>query len=257
MELTSKLTAIANAIRSKSGSTSKLSLDGMVTEINKLKTTFTTQSKTATPTKSTQTIKCDSGYDGLSQVSINPIPNEYIIPSGSETKTQNGTYDVTSLSELVVNVSGGGSSDFVVLSKEVTYSSKSTSGAKTLFSQQELVNGGVIPSTSSMIKDVWEHYRLELTGKNGSFTHSTKQIVQAVGMSDPLMQTSSQANYGRTTYHNTSATSASVTSKTSACETSATGHLYLSTSGMTITPSSTYGLGVGTYIVAVMCWGKK
>lgn len=29
---------------------------------------------------------------------------------GSETKTQNGTYDVTNLAELVVNVSGGGSS---------------------------------------------------------------------------------------------------------------------------------------------------
>ena len=29
---------------------------------------------------------------------------------GSETKTQNGTYDVTNLAQLVVNVSGGGSS---------------------------------------------------------------------------------------------------------------------------------------------------
>lgn len=27
---------------------------------------------------------------------------------GSETKTENGTYDVTNLAELVVNVSGGG-----------------------------------------------------------------------------------------------------------------------------------------------------
>ena len=31
--------------------------------------------------------------------------------SGSETKTQNGTYDVTNLAELVVNVSGGGGGD--------------------------------------------------------------------------------------------------------------------------------------------------
>ena len=31
---------------------------------------------------------------------------------GSETKTQNGTYDVTNLAELVVNVSGGGSVQF-------------------------------------------------------------------------------------------------------------------------------------------------
>lgn len=177
--------------------------------------------------------------------------------TGSKDITSNGTFDVVGLSEVKVNVSGGGSNDFVIVSKEVTYSSKVTSGAQTLFTQQELVNGGVIPSTSSMIKDTWNHYRLELTSKNGSFTHNTKQIVQAVGMSDPLMQTASQLNYGRTTYHNTSATSASVTSKTSVCETSGTGHLYLSTNGMTITPSSTYGLGVGTYIVAIMCWGRK
>lgn len=34
----------------------------------------------------------------------------YFVPSGSETKTQNGTYDVTNLAQLIVNVSGGGSS---------------------------------------------------------------------------------------------------------------------------------------------------
>ena len=32
---------------------------------------------------------------------------------GSETKTQNGTYDVTSLAELIVNVAGGGGSGLV------------------------------------------------------------------------------------------------------------------------------------------------
>lgn len=39
-----------------------------------------TQSKTATPTKSTQTITPDSGYL-LSSVVVNPIPSEYIIPN--------------------------------------------------------------------------------------------------------------------------------------------------------------------------------
>ena len=34
---------------------------------------------------------------------------------GSETKTANGTYDVTNLAQLVVNVSGGGGSDRLVL----------------------------------------------------------------------------------------------------------------------------------------------
>lgn len=66
--------------------------------------TFSTQAKTATPTTSQQTVAPDSGYDGLSSVTVGAIPSEYIVPSGSETKTANGTYDVTALAQLVVNV---------------------------------------------------------------------------------------------------------------------------------------------------------
>lgn len=70
------------------------------------------QSKTATytPTTSQQTatISPDNGYDGLSSVGItvNPIPSQYIVPSGSQTITENGTVDVTNLAEVVVNVGG-------------------------------------------------------------------------------------------------------------------------------------------------------
>lgn len=35
------------------------------------------QSKSATPTEAAQTIAADSGYDGLSQVTVNPIPTNY------------------------------------------------------------------------------------------------------------------------------------------------------------------------------------
>lgn len=64
----------------------------------------TLEEKTVTPSTSAQTITPDSGYDGLSSVTVGAIPSEYIIPSGSETKTANGTYDVTALAQLVVNV---------------------------------------------------------------------------------------------------------------------------------------------------------
>lgn len=42
--------------------------------------TITLQEKTATPTKSEQILMADPGYTALSQVTINPIPAEYIIP---------------------------------------------------------------------------------------------------------------------------------------------------------------------------------
>lgn len=52
---------------------------------------------------------------------------------GSETKTANGTYDVTSLAEIVVNVSGGGGSGFTLLKTTSlgTLSTSSTSAADT------------------------------------------------------------------------------------------------------------------------------
>ena len=55
--------------------------------------TFSLQTKTATPTKSSQNITYDAGYDGLEKVTINPIPNEYIQPSGTKSITSNGTYN--------------------------------------------------------------------------------------------------------------------------------------------------------------------
>lgn len=62
------------------------------------------QQKTVTPTKSKQTIKSDSSYDGLSEVIVNAIPDEYISPSGSLNITENGTYDIKAKANVVVNV---------------------------------------------------------------------------------------------------------------------------------------------------------
>lgn len=54
----------------------------------------TTQEKTATPTELEQVILPDENVFALSKVTINPIPSEYVIPSGTLNISANGTYDV-------------------------------------------------------------------------------------------------------------------------------------------------------------------
>lgn len=79
--------------------------------------TPTYQTKTITPTKSTQTVTPDSNYDALSQVTVNAIPSQYIIPSGTLEVTENGTVDVTQYASADIAVP---SSEPVLQEKTVT-----------------------------------------------------------------------------------------------------------------------------------------
>lgn len=69
--------------------------------------TINNQNKTVTPTESRQNIVADSGYSGLGLVTVNAIPAQYIIPTGTLEVTENGTYDVTEYADVDVDVSTG------------------------------------------------------------------------------------------------------------------------------------------------------
>ena len=65
----------------------------------------TLQSKSATPTTSSQTVQPDEGYTGLSQVIVGAIPSQYIVPTGTKSITANGTgIDVAAFASVDVSV---------------------------------------------------------------------------------------------------------------------------------------------------------
>lgn len=62
------------------------------------------QERVVLPTKETQIIVPTIGYEGISKLTVKPIPDEYIIPEGILEITENDTYDVTNYSDVKVNI---------------------------------------------------------------------------------------------------------------------------------------------------------
>ena len=75
---------------------------------------FTLETKTLTPSASGQDATPTSTSHYLNNVHVNPIPQGYVVPSGSLTITENGTdYNVQNYSRVTVNVPSGVSGGLV------------------------------------------------------------------------------------------------------------------------------------------------
>lgn len=99
---------IASAIRSKSGTTEKMRVSEMADRIMAIKIeepyTPTFEDRTVIPSKELQAVVASAGYDALKMVTILPIPDDYIIPTGTRKITENGTYMIAPYESVEIDV---------------------------------------------------------------------------------------------------------------------------------------------------------
>ena len=117
-----ELTAVADAIRDKAGTAGQLSFpDGFVSAIQGIQAESTLQEKVVTPTTSQQDITPDSGYDGLSKVTIAAMPT-----------AEQATPNITVSSSGLITATSEQSEGYVALGTKSSTQQLTTQAAKTV-----------------------------------------------------------------------------------------------------------------------------
>lgn len=137
------------------------------------------QEKEVIPTKEVQEIVADKAYDGLSKVTVQSIPNEYIVPSGEIEFTQNGTYDVTDKASAKVNIK-----EKILGTKTITSNGtyKAIDDNLDGYSEVEVATSGV---------DINEYFNLTKR-TSGNYTYYIKKL--------PLIDTSDYTSFTQFCY---------------------------------------------------------
>ncbi len=116
------------------------------------------QEKEATPTEQTQIITPDTNFDGISKMTINPIPSEYVVPTGTLDITQNGEYNVKNYETVNTSVAGDPSAYFNVQPETISNVNQwGTAKFMKDISNIELI----IPSSVSSLSSIFNGYTYE------------------------------------------------------------------------------------------------
>ena len=173
------------------------------------------QTKTVTPNTTTQNITADSQYDALKKVIVNPIPSNYIIPSGNLSITSNANnIDVSEYATVSVNVPTGGGTINVA---KTTWTNNSTATVSHTFSG---LNGtpkaAIVRCTTTLSRSssnqyyyiadiIWDgssaygntHYRY-----NGSYMNSTSFTASVSGSSITFSSNASSRSSSPGSFYN-------------------------------------------------------
>lgn len=199
-------------------------------------------------------------YSGVSGVTL-PVSGggtaTFPWVEGSETKTANGTYDVTNLAEVVVNVSGGGGASNVVQGEFTTSSSAGVysltipyTGSGHAIAVIVVVKGGAYNSSYPTWYSSVQRYAVgqwtmtkSVMSSNPTYTTSGTQN-QGVITAIYKNSTSSSTSYTRTSAMNTNVFSSSnATNAAATCVRLKSGNVlsyYVNTSSYGLLPSCDY-----------------